>query len=59
MKLIIIASNSYHELAAYGIYKNRRIAKRAKEKYEEKHPGLDFLILNINQGRLVKSKENS
>jgi hypothetical protein len=56
--LIIIAANAYHEMQAFGVYKNKVIAQEAVEKYEAKFPSLDFFFMPIEKGYLVSSKRN-
>lgn len=46
---IIIASNSYHDLVAFGPYDSEEKAKLDIPRFEAKHPSLDFLILEVDQ----------
>ena len=56
--LIILASNSYHEVQAFGPYHNKKLAEKAQEKFENKYPTWDWLILPCNRGYLTESKKN-
>lgn len=56
--LIILASNSYHEVQAFGIYHNKKVAEVAQQKFENRYPTWDFLILTIDPGYMTASKDN-
>jgi len=52
---IILASNSYHKVSAYGTkvarpFRSEASANKALRKYEKAHPNLDFIVLPVNEG---------
>lgn len=47
---IVIASNSYHEIQAFGPYEDEDHANDdINNAFEPKHPGLDWLAIEVDE----------
>lgn len=47
---IVIASNSYHEIRAFGPYEDEDHANDdINNAFEPKHPGLDWLAIEVDE----------